>query len=131
LAEDPHVDPRIRNDHAAGERHGPPRQFHEGKLGLRPIGQKPGGKFVYDCSGAMLALFPKAGGIRADHTAVSFKLPDIASSIAELQGAGVTFEDYDFPGLKTIGHVCVLGAEKAAWFMDTEANILCQHEDLE
>ena len=79
----------------------------------------------------MLALFPKAGGIRADHTAVSFKLPDIASSIAELQGAGVTFEDFDFPGLKTIGHVRVLGAEMAAWFMDTEANILCQHEDLE
>ena len=27
-------------------------------------------------------------------------------------------------------HVCVLGAEKAAWFEDTEGNILCLHEDL-
>ncbi len=40
-------------------------------------------------------------------------------------------EDYDLPGLKTTDHVCVLGAEKAAWFKkDTEGNYLCLHEDL-
>ena len=43
---------------------------------------------------------------------------------------GVVFEDYDLPGLKTVGHVCVLGSEKAAWFKDTEGNYLCIHEDL-
>jgi hypothetical protein len=26
--------------------------------------------------------------------------------------------------VKTVDHVCVLGAEKAAWFDDTEGNIL-------
>ena len=106
------------------------RAFYEGKLGLKPIGLKPDGKFMYDCGGATLALFPKEGGTKADHTAVSFQVPDIAASIAELKRAGVTFEDYDFPGLKTVGHVCVLGAEKAAWFLDTEGNILCLHEDI-
>jgi hypothetical protein len=40
----------------------------------------------------------------------------------------VQFEDYDFPGLKTVEHVCVLGSEKAAWFRDTEGNYLCLHE---
>ena len=34
------------------------------------------------------------------------------------------------PGLKTVGHVCVLGSEKAAWFEDPEGNILCLHEEL-
>jgi len=106
------------------------RAFYEGKLGLKPVGLKPDGKFTYDCGGATLALFPKEGGTKADHTAVSFRVPNIAGSIAELERAGVTFEDYDFPGLKTVGHVCVLGAEKAAWFLDTEGNILCLHEDL-
>ncbi len=106
------------------------RAFYEGKLGLKPVGLKPDGKFTYDCGGATLALFPKEGGTKADHTAVSFQVPDIAASIAELERAGVKFEDYDFPGLKTVGHVCVLGAEKAAWFLDTEGNILCLHEDL-
>jgi len=106
------------------------RAFYEGKLGLKPVGLKPDGKFTYDCGGATLALFPKEGGTKADHTAVSFQVLDIAASIAELERAGVTFEDYDFPGLKTVGHVCVLGAEKAAWFLDTEGNILCLHEEL-
>lgn len=50
--------------------------------------------------------------------------------IRELEGRGVVFDDYDLPGLKTVDHVCVLGAEKAAWFKDTEGNCLCIHEDL-
>jgi len=83
------------------------RAFYEGKLGLKPVGLRPDGKFTYDCGGATLALIPKEGGTKADHTAVSFRVPDIAASIAELERAGVRFEDYDFPGLKTVGHVCV------------------------
>lgn len=42
----------------------------------------------------------------------------------------MVFNDYDLPGLKTFDHVCVLGAEKAAWFNDTEGDILCIHEQL-
>jgi catechol 2,3-dioxygenase-like lactoylglutathione lyase family enzyme len=106
------------------------RDFYEGKLGLQPGGLKPDGKFVYSVGGSVLALFPKPEGTKADHTAVSFQVPDIAASIAGLKRAGVVFEDYDFPGLKTVDHVCVLGAEKAAWFKDSEGNYLCLHEDL-
>jgi catechol 2,3-dioxygenase-like lactoylglutathione lyase family enzyme len=106
------------------------RAFYENCLGLRPGGFKPDGKFVYLVGGSTLALFPKTGGTKADHTAISFKVPDIAASIAELEGAGVVFEDYDLPGLKTVDHVCVLGAEKVAWFKDPEGNYLCIHEDL-
>ena len=107
------------------------RGFYEKKLGLKPVGLKPDGKFVYATgSGAVLALFPKDGGTKADHTAVSFQVRDIAAAIKALKAAGVTFEDYDFPGLKTVNHVCVLGAEKASWFKDTEGNYLCLHEDI-
>lgn len=106
------------------------RAFYEGCLGLEPGGFKPDGKFVYAVGGSTLALFPKPEGTKADHTAVSFQVEDIANSIKELKHAGVVFEDYDFPGLKTVDHVCVLGAEKAAWFKDTEGNYLCLHEDL-
>jgi predicted enzyme related to lactoylglutathione lyase len=106
------------------------RAFYEGCLGLTPGGLKPDGKFVYTVAGSTLALFPKPEGTKADHTAISFRVPDIAASIERLKRAGVVFEDYDFPGLKTVNHVCVLGAEKAAWFKDTEGNYLCIHEDL-
>jgi predicted enzyme related to lactoylglutathione lyase len=106
------------------------RAFYEACLGLQPGGLKPDGKFVYSVGGSTLALFPKPEGTRADHTAISFRVADIAASIDELKRAGVVFEDYDFPGLKTVNHVCVLGAEKAAWFKDTEGNYLCIHEDI-
>jgi len=106
------------------------RTFYEGCLGLKPGGLKPDGKFVYKVGGSILALFPKPDGTKAEHTAISFAVADIAASIKALKRAGVVFEDYDFPGLKTENHVCVLGAEKAAWFKDTEGNYLCLHEDL-
>jgi catechol 2,3-dioxygenase-like lactoylglutathione lyase family enzyme len=106
------------------------RRFYEQQLGLVPQGFKPDGKFVYHCGGTELALFPRAEGTRATHTAISFKVDRIDAAIRDFQGRGVRFADYDLPGLKTVDHVCVLGSEKAAWFEDTEGNILCLHEDL-
>jgi predicted enzyme related to lactoylglutathione lyase len=106
------------------------RAFYEACLGLKPGRLNADGKFVYKVGGSTLALFPKPEGTKAEHTAISFRVADIAASVRELKRAGVVFEDYDFPGLKTQDHVCVLGAEKAAWFKDTEGNYLCLHEDL-
>ena len=107
------------------------REFYEKKLGLRPLGAKQDGKFLFaGGDGGTIALFPKPEGTKAEHTAVSFQVQDIAKEIKDLKQRGVVFEDYDFPGLKTIDNVCVLGSEKAAWFKDTEGNYLCLHQDL-
>ena len=107
------------------------RDFYESRLGLTPVGMKPDGKFVYACAGgSAIALFPEEGGTKADHTAISFKVDNIGLALAALKNAGVVFENYDLPGLKTVNHVCVLGSEKAAWFKDTEGNYLCIHEDI-
>jgi catechol 2,3-dioxygenase-like lactoylglutathione lyase family enzyme len=107
------------------------REYYERKLGLKPEGLQADGKFLFSCGGgATLALIPKPEGTKAEHTAVSFRVDDIAKEIRDLESRGVKFNDYDFPGFKTVGHVCVLGAEQAAWFNDPEGNILCLHEEL-
>jgi len=107
------------------------RDYYARVLGLVPEGARPDGKFVFRCgNGALLALFPKPEGTKAEHTAVSFEVPDISATIRALKTRGVSFHDYDLPGFRTEGHVCVLGSEKAAWFSDTEGNILCIHQDL-
>lgn len=106
------------------------RRFYEEQLGLAPVGLKPDGKFIYRCAGTEIALFPRPGGTKADHTALSFRVDDIRGAIQRLESRGVKFADYDLPGLKTVEHVCVLGSEKAAWFQDPEGNILCLHEDV-
>lgn len=106
------------------------RAFYEGRLRSKPGGVHPDGEFVYVVRGSTLALFPKPDGTQADPQTISFRLADIAASVDELKRAGEVFEDADSPGLKTVNHVGLLGAEKAAWLEDTERNCLRIHEDI-
>ena len=106
------------------------RDFYVNKLGLEAEGLAADGKFVLRASGTKLGLIPKPEGTKAEHTAVGFEVEDVATEIKTLKGRGVVFEDYDFPGFKTVDHMAVLGTDKAAWFKDTEGNILCLHQDL-
>jgi len=106
------------------------RRFYEQSLGFERGVDKADGKVVYAVAGTEIALFPRAEGTQATHTAISFRVADIAAAVRDLAARGVVFSDYDLPGLKTVEHVCVLGAEKAAWFDDPEGNILCLHEDI-
>ncbi len=106
------------------------RAFYVERLGFEAEGLAADGKFVLRAAGAKLALMPKPGGTKAEHTALSFKVEDIAGAIKALKARGVGFHDYDLPGFKTVNHVAEMGSEKAAWFSDTEGNILCLHEDL-
>ena len=107
------------------------RDFYENRLGLKAEGLQADGKYLFRCGGgAKVALFPKPDGTKAEHTAMSFEVDDIVAEIRDLERRGVEFHDYDLPGLKTLQHVCVLGSEKAAWFSDTEGNVLCLHEEM-
>ena len=106
------------------------QRFYTETLGLVALGARPDGKFVFRCgNGALLALFPRDDAVQARYTAASFGVDDIRGAIHALESRGVTFHDYDLPGLRTVDHVCVLGGEQAAWFDDPDGNILCIHQD--
>jgi catechol 2,3-dioxygenase-like lactoylglutathione lyase family enzyme len=103
--------------------------FYRDRLGLKDLGDEPSGNHVLlTGTGTQIALMPTADGPRTTHTVLSFEVENIGDEIRDLEGRGVSFLDYDLPDLKTTNHVCVLGSEKAAWFADTEGNILCLHE---
>lgn len=105
------------------------RTFYEKTLGLSAARVPPNGEARYEADGHGFALYRRATPTRADHTALSFEVADIASEMKALRSKGVRFEEYDLPGLKTHDGVCVLGGERAAWFRDPEGNILCIHQD--
>jgi catechol 2,3-dioxygenase-like lactoylglutathione lyase family enzyme len=106
------------------------RTFYSESLGLDYTGTNDEGSAVYALDGgSTLVLLPRPGSTPSDSTAMSFEVDDIHAEIAELEGRGVVFEDYDLPDLRTVEHVCVLGAEKAAWFKDPDGNVLCLHQD--
>jgi catechol 2,3-dioxygenase-like lactoylglutathione lyase family enzyme len=106
------------------------RDFYVNRLGLEAEGLAADGKFILRANGTRLALMPKPGGTKAEHTALSFKVDNITAEIQALKARGVSFHDYDLPGFKTVDHIAVLGNEKAAWFSDPEGNILCLHQEV-
>ena len=56
---------------------------------------------------------------------------DIESSVSELKGRGVVFEEYDMPGFTTVNSIAAIGPSYAAWFKDSEGNILSIAQMLE
>ena len=59
-----------------------------------------------------------------------WQVDDIEREVAELKARGVVFEDYDMPGgEKSASGVFTGGGAKAAWFKDSEGNIMAIIED--
>jgi catechol 2,3-dioxygenase-like lactoylglutathione lyase family enzyme len=103
--------------------------FYRDRLGLKDLGDEPSGNHLLQTgAGSTIALMPAEEGAQSAHTVLTFEVEDITSEVRELESRGVGFLDYDLPDLKTTDHVTVMGDEKAAWFTDTEGNILCLHE---
>ena len=73
-------------------------------------------------------LLPREAGTQNPSTALTWEVDDVVAEVADLEGRGIVFEDYDLPDFKTVNHIAVMGTERAAWFTDTEGNILCLHE---
>jgi predicted enzyme related to lactoylglutathione lyase len=97
--------------------------FYGEKLGLVPSSEQPGGIF-YEVGSTRFLVFPTGGRASGQHTQMGFTVDDIDATVSELKSRGVVFEEYDFPGLKTLNSVATTGPIKAAWFRDSEGNLL-------
>ena len=104
------------------------RRFYETTLGLRAATTRPDGSVILTGDQGSLELLPRPEARASGFTVASFEVSDVAGEVKDLERRGVRFEDYDLPDVKTVGHVCVLGSERAAWFKDPEGNVLCIHE---
>jgi len=63
---------------------------------------------------------------QAGHTIAQLHVTDIESEVHDLKAKGVTFEVYDMPGVEWNGEIASIeGMGRAAWFKDSEGNILC------
>ncbi len=106
----------------------PAREFYEGKLGLKPDQDLGEGGVIYKAGkGTTLLVYPSAMSSGTNKaTYAGFRVDDIEETIKDLREAGVEFEEYDFPGLKTENGVATYqgGGGKAAWFKDPDGNIL-------
>jgi hypothetical protein len=105
--------------------------FYHDKLGLdvrRLQGDAASALVEIGDSGRLLlykSTFPRGGT-----TAASILVKDLEGTVSELRSRGLTFEDYDLPGLKTENGIAVIGDLHGAWFKDSEGNTIALSNEM-
>lgn len=98
-------------------------------LGRQPIGGEPGGETLfYEIGGVPVMVYRTGFAGTAQNTAFNLLTDDLDRDMAAFRAAGVTFHEYELPGLSTVDGVAELGDERAAWFSDSEGNIFSLSE---
>ncbi len=107
------------------------KRFYETTLGLKPVPaniDSTSGIAIFECgNGTRMELYQR-GPSKADHTVATFEVSIIEDEVNALKGKGVAFEEYNMPEMKTQNGIATQGLVKAAWFKDSEGNILCIHQ---
>jgi catechol 2,3-dioxygenase-like lactoylglutathione lyase family enzyme len=100
--------------------------FYENKLGFLPKGKTPEDNYLFSIYGeTYIALSPKKE-INKEATVLSFEVEDIAFTVYELKESEINF--IEKINKKHKNHIYLLDTEKAAWFNDSEGNILSIHQ---
>lgn len=105
------------------------RKFYEEKLGFKP-GRETAGGVVYEFGkGTACFLYPTPNAGTSQASQAFWEVEDIEREVVELRARGVEFEKYDMPTMDENG-ISTDGGAKAAWFKDTEGNIMALIQSL-
>ncbi|MEU4521717.1 VOC family protein [Amycolatopsis sp. NPDC024027] len=103
------------------------RRWYAEKLGLEAVEEREGG-LRYEGASGVFSLYASAGVSDGSFTQVAFYVDDLESTVAMLRERGVVFEEYDGMrgGIMDIrGNYPSKGSgERAAWFRDSEGNMI-------
>ena len=100
------------------------RRFYEGTLGFKPAREIAGGVMYEFGGGTGCFLYPTPNAGTSQASQAFWQVDDLEREVADLKARGVRFEEYVLPGLKTKDGIATTRANKAAWFKDSEGNIL-------
>jgi len=103
------------------------KRWYQDKLGLAPImDMGPAGQ-VYRTGGSLWTIYQTPSAGTGKHTLGGWLVPDIDAAIADLRAKGVTFQEY---AMGDEGPTTENGVSRnpdgsaAAWFIDSEGNVL-------
>lgn len=101
------------------------KKFYGEMLGLQAREERSDGVVYQAGSGTWFLVYPSQFAGTAQSTTMTFEVSDLEQAVDDLAGRGITFEQYDFPGLKTDERgIAEIQGERAAWFKDPDGNIL-------
>jgi catechol 2,3-dioxygenase-like lactoylglutathione lyase family enzyme len=98
--------------------------FYRDTLGLRLVSEEPPFALVFDANGIMLRLGMAKELPPAHGTVLGWQVPEIATTVSNLQQAGVRFERYAGLDQDELGVWAAPSGAKVAWFKDPDGNIL-------
>ena len=105
------------------------RKFYEEIIGLVPKQEYAGG-VIYECGGTEVFMYPTPNAGTSKASQAFWQVADVEKEVLELKARGVTFEEYDMPGITMKNSIATGGGAKTAWFKDTEGNILAVSQRL-
>jgi catechol 2,3-dioxygenase-like lactoylglutathione lyase family enzyme len=100
------------------------RAWYADKLGFTTDQQEAAALLYRSGEDRLFLLFSSAGAGTAQHQLAAWTVEDLEAEVADLRARGVEFEEYDTPGLRTVDGIAVTPVGKAAWFKDSEGNML-------
>ncbi|MCW2770220.1 MAG: glyoxalase [Aeromicrobium sp.] len=107
------------------------RRFYADTLGLTPADENPGGLIYTTRGGTTFFLYPTEFAGQAGHTIAQWHVSSVDEEVRDLKAKGLEFEHYDMPGVTWDGDVARMeGMGSAAWFKDSEGNIMCLDDAL-
>ena len=102
------------------------RGFYADTLGLEPVQENPYFLVYRTQGGTDFQVYETEYAGKAEHTIAQFHVDDVRPVVDELKAKGLSFEHYDLPDTTWDGDVAgIPGMGHAAWFKDSEDNILC------
>jgi catechol 2,3-dioxygenase-like lactoylglutathione lyase family enzyme len=107
------------------------RRFYAEKLGLEPAEERSAA-LLYRCGGDEFAIFLTAGATDGSYTQMGWQVDDIEATVAGMRTRGVVFEEYGLLEMRTVDGIAEIegnypskgSGERAAWFHDSEGNLL-------
>jgi catechol-2,3-dioxygenase len=100
------------------------RDFYGDKIGLEVLIETD--DFVtFRCGGdSRLVVTRSSTGTSEPQTKASWRVSDLAAEVAELRSRGISVEEYDEPGMKTVGGIADVGFALSAWVVDPHGNTI-------
>jgi catechol 2,3-dioxygenase-like lactoylglutathione lyase family enzyme len=100
------------------------RGYYHDTLGLDPS-EEHDGMLTYGTGPTAFEVYETENVGTAKNTQMVWMTDDLDAEMSRMRSAGVVFDEFEIPGMRTENGVAETDEMRSAWFRDSEGNILC------
>lgn len=104
------------------------KRFYQDTLGMKIAEEREDG-ISFESGETTFYVYPSSFAGTSQATTACWMVSDLEGTMADLRERGITFEEYDLPGLKTVNGIAEADNVRGAWFKDSEGNVVALAQD--